>query len=88
MDEHHTTVVTADPSVGTLYTTADVARLLHVSQHTVQTWIRNGMLPAVRYGRILRIRGADLAAFGEVLNQPPPAADARPSPAPAGATQE
>jgi len=79
MDEHHTTVVPMDPAIETLYTTADVAKLLHVSQHTVQTWIRNGMLPAVRYGRLLRIRQADLASFGEMLNQrPTPAADAAP----------
>ena len=89
MDEHHTTVGTMDPSVGTLYTTAEVAKLLRVSQHTVQTWIREGMLTAVRYGRLLRVRQADLATFGEVLSRhPTPAADARPSPAPAGATQE
>jgi excisionase family DNA binding protein len=80
MDEHHTAVVTVDPSIGTLYTTAQVATILHVSQHTVQTWIRNGMLPAIRYGRVLRIRQADLVAFGEVLSKS--------TPAPAGAAHE
>ena len=80
MEDHPTVTVTADPTqIGALYTTAEVAKLLHVSQHTVQTWIRNGMLPAVRYGRLLRIRQADLASFGEMLNQrPTPAADAAP----------
>jgi excisionase family DNA binding protein len=73
--------VTADPTqVGTLYTTADVSRLLRVHQRTVQQWIRTGMLPAVRYGRILRIRQADLVAFGEVLNPPAPATDPTPAP--------
>jgi excisionase family DNA binding protein len=38
-----------------------------VSQRTVQEWIRSGTLTAVRYGRLLRIRPADLATFGEVL---------------------
>ncbi len=91
MDQHPSAVVTADPPmVGTLYTTDEVAKLLRVSQRTVQVWIRDGTLTAVRYGRLLRIRQADLATFGEVLPSAPPAgaADASPSPAPAGAAQE
>ena len=68
MDHHPSAVVTADPPiVGPLYTTDEVAKLLRVSQRTVQGWIRSGTLTAVRYGRLLRIRQADLAAFGEVL---------------------
>ena len=59
--------------MGQLYTTDEVARLLKVSQRTVQDWIRSGTLTAVRYGRLLRIRQADLAAFGEVLNERTPA---------------
>ena len=60
--------ITADPTtVGPLYTTAEVATMLRVNQRTVQEWIRTGALPAVRYGRLLRIRQADLATFGEVL---------------------
>ena len=86
MEHHSSAVVTVDPSVGHLYTTDEVAKLLRVSQRTVQEWIRSGTLTAVRYGRLLRIRQADLAAFGEVLNQrtpTPDATDASPSPAPA-----
>ena len=74
-------ITPADPSiVGSLYTTNEGAKLLRVSQRTVQDWIREGTLTAVRYGRLLRIREADLATFGEVLNQrtPPPSADASP----------
>jgi hypothetical protein len=49
MDHHPTDVITADPPIiGPLYTTGDVAKLLHVSQRTVQDWIRSGSLPAVR----------------------------------------
>ena len=83
-------VVTADPTlVGTLYTTGEVAKLLRVHPRTIQEWIRRGTLTAVRYGKLLRIRQADLATFGEVLNQrPPPSMDVSPSPAPAGAAQE
>jgi excisionase family DNA binding protein len=80
MDHHPTDVVTtAPPIIGPLYTTGDVAKLLRVSQRTVQVWIRDGSLTAVRYGRLLRIRQADLAAFGEVLERHAP---------PAGAAQE
>ena len=57
-----------------LYTTDEVAKLLRVSQRTVQDWIRSGTHTAVRYGRLLRIRQADLASFGEVLNERTPAA--------------
>ena len=88
MDQHPSAVATADPPVGQLYTTDEVAKLLRVSQRTVQVWIRDGTLTAVRYGRLLRIRQADLAAFGEVLPRRTPtteAADASPKPEPAGA---
>jgi excisionase family DNA binding protein len=85
------TVITADPTrVGTLFTTGEVAKMLRVHPRTVQEWIRSGTLTAVRYGKLLRIRQVDLATFGEVLNPRTPdgAADASPSPAPAGAAQE
>jgi excisionase family DNA binding protein len=80
MDHHPSAVHDADTSiVGPLYTTGEVAQLLRVSQRTVQDWIRSGTLTAVRYGRLLRIRQADLAAFGEILPRHAP---------PAGAAQE
>jgi excisionase family DNA binding protein len=85
MDHHPSAVVTPDPPVGQLYTTDEVAKLLRVSQRTVQVWIRDGTLTAVRYGRLLRIRQADLATFGEVLNQrtaTTEAADASTAPVP------
>ena len=56
-----------------LYTTEEVARILRVSQKTVQMWIRAGTLPAMRYGRLWRIRQADLVAFGEVFATDAPA---------------
>ena len=71
------TAVSADPTiVGTLYKTSEVATMLRVNQRTVQEWIRTGMLPAVRYGKLLRIRHADLVTFGEVLPPRPPPAGA------------
>jgi excisionase family DNA binding protein len=68
--------------VGQLFTTAEVSQLCKVSQRTVQIWIRSGQLPVVRYGRILRVREADLAAFGEVMPRRPPPDEAE------GAAQE
>jgi excisionase family DNA binding protein len=72
MDHHPSVVLPAEPIVGPLYTTDEVAKLLRVSQRTVQVWIRSGALTAVRYGRLLRVRQADLAAFGEVIATPTP----------------
>ena len=70
--------LSADPTtVGTLYKTSEVATMLRVNQRTVQEWIRTGALPAVRYGRLLRVRQADLAAFGKLLGpRPAPAEEA------------
>jgi excisionase family DNA binding protein len=85
MQPDEAVVVTADPTrVGTLFTTGEVAKLLRVHPRTIQEWIRSGMLPAVRYGKLLRIRQADLQSFGEVVNQRTPelSADASASPAP------
>jgi excisionase family DNA binding protein len=90
MDHHPSALAPAHPPMGQLYTTEEVAQFLRVSQRAVQVWIRDGSLAAVRYGRLLRIRQADLMAFGEVLNQrtPEPSADVSPTHAPAGAAQE
>ena len=91
MDHHVAAVLaTESPAVGPLYTTEEVGKMLRVSQRTVQDWIRSGTLTAIRYGRLLRIRQADLATFGEVLTRrtPPLSADASPMPDPAGAAQE
>jgi len=78
MTSEASAVVTADPATGgPLYTTSEVATMLRVNQRTVQEWIRSGALPAMRYGRLLRIRQADLATFGEALpRRLPPAGGA------------
>ena len=64
--------------MGPLYTVEEVARFLRVTQRAVQVWIKRGELTAVRYGRLLRVRQADLAAFGEVLSRHSPPAGAAP----------
>ena len=90
MDQPVAGSAATESPMGELYTVEEVAGFLRVSPRAVQVWIRDGRLTAVRYGRLLRIRQADLATFGEVLNPRTPdgAADASPSPAPAGAAQE
>ena len=66
-------ITPADPSaLSPFFTTLEVARALRVSQKTVQVWVRSGALPAMRYGRLIRIRQADLAAFGQALGTPAP----------------
>ena len=41
-------------------TVAEVAEMLKLNQQTVRNWIDQGSLPAVRVGRRVRIRRADL----------------------------
>jgi len=68
MDNDAVAALAADPTaIGPLLTTAEVAKLLRVHQRTVQEWIRTGELPALRFGRVLRIRQADLVTFGEIV---------------------
>jgi excisionase family DNA binding protein len=92
MQPDEAAILSADPTrVGTLYTTGEVAKLLRVHPRTIQEWIKRGTLTAVRYGKLIRIRQADLVTFGEVLNQHPTttdATDASLSPAPVGAAPE
>ena len=57
------------PRFGQLYTTAEVAKLLRVDQTTVQGWLRDGLLPGIRLGRLWRVRHADLETFGDVVNK-------------------
>jgi len=48
-----------------LLTVAEVAGILKLNQQTVRNWIDAGSLPAVRIGRRVRIRRADLDALIE-----------------------
>jgi excisionase family DNA binding protein len=55
----------ATPSLQ-LYTIAECAAILSVSQRSVSAWIRSGALPAVRLGpKLRRVRHQDLLAFIE-----------------------
>ena len=76
MDQHPSAATTTESPMGQLYTVEEVAGFLRVTPRAVQVWIKRGELTAVRYGRLLRIREADLANFGEVLEKHPAPADA------------
>ena len=60
-----TAILPEATEIGRVYTTHEVAELLKVSYRTVQEWIRTGKLPAVRYGRLFRVRAADLVQVGQ-----------------------
>ena len=46
-----------------LLTLGEVAELERVSVRTVRRWIERGALPAVRTGRLLRVRPRDLQTY-------------------------
>lgn len=46
-----------------LYTCEDVAERYSVKLCTVWDWIRKGTLPAVKVGRVYRVRETDLLEF-------------------------
>ena len=46
-----------------LVTVKDAAAQLAVSSAAIRKWIYQGKLPAVRAGRVVRLRPADLEAF-------------------------
>lgn len=48
-----------------VYTPKEVAEMLKVNERTVRRWIRAGRLPAVRFGRQLRISAEALQKFGQ-----------------------
>jgi excisionase family DNA binding protein len=76
MDQPVSESATTASPIGQLYTVEEVAGFLRVTQRAVQVWIKRGELTAIRYGRLLRVRQADLVTFGEVLNTHTPPADA------------
>ncbi len=58
-------------------TVAEIAERLRVSGQTVRNWIDDGLLPAVRFKRALRIRSEDLERMLAALStEARPVADA------------
>lgn len=45
------------------YTTHEIAELLKISEATIRSWIHEGELRAVRFGREFRVAAKDLEAF-------------------------
>jgi len=50
---------------GQVYTPREIARMLKVSERTVRRWVRAGELPALRFGRQLRIPPAAVENLGQ-----------------------
>lgn len=46
-------------------TTQEVAKLLKVKEITVRRWILRGWLPAIRFGKVFRIKKEDLEKYGK-----------------------
>lgn len=64
-----TAILPEATEIGRVYTPQEIAELLKVNPRTVQEWIRTGKLPAMRYGRVYRIRADELAKFGQVAGK-------------------
>ncbi len=45
-------------------TTQEVSILLKVKEITVRRWILRGWLPAIRFGKVYRIKKEDLEKYG------------------------
>lgn len=45
------------------YTVPEIAKFFRISPKTVYTWIRNGDLPAFRFGRSIRVPVHSVIAF-------------------------
>ena len=57
------TPASTHPVVKSLLTYQDVAKILQVTDRTVWQLVKDGVLPAVRFGRIVRIDPEDLTVF-------------------------
>jgi len=53
------------PGLRPLLNAADVARILKCSRRQAYQWMATGELPAVRKGRLVRVREEDLREFIE-----------------------
>jgi excisionase family DNA binding protein len=54
----------------TLYTVAEVQRMLKISRGRAYELLSTGQIPDVRIGKLLRVRGADLEAYLESCRLP------------------
>ena len=59
------------------FTIHEIAELLKISEATIRTWIHDGELRAVRFGREFRVAAKDLEAFVNAHATRPP--DERPT---------
>ena len=49
----------------TLYKISEVARYMKLQPKRIRSWVDQGILPHIKIGQTVRIRGSDLARFIE-----------------------
>ncbi len=63
LDQTKQESIRQDSAAGRLLTYGEVAEILGASKRTIWTLVQSGDLPAVRFGRSVRIDPRDLEAF-------------------------
>ncbi|MGP0017949.1 MAG: helix-turn-helix domain-containing protein [Candidatus Sulfotelmatobacter sp.] len=58
-----TGVMSMQTATQELLSTKDVARLFSVSKQTVRAWMREGKLPFMQVGQVIRVRREDVQEF-------------------------
>lgn len=61
--QRKTTVMPDPDGCIQLYTTTEVAEMLRCSTNQVRNLMHAGVLPSVKFGRLLRFKETDVAAF-------------------------
>lgn len=51
-----------------IYTPIEIAKKLKITKEAVYGYIKKGYLPAFRIGKFWRVRGKDINAFVEMVN--------------------
>ena len=65
------------PRSDDIVTVAEIAEVLKLNQQTVRNWIVEGSLPALRVGRRVRVRWADVEAMMKPAGPAVPRGDGR-----------
>jgi excisionase family DNA binding protein len=52
-----------DNLIDSLLTADEVAAIFKIKRHTVYDWVKRGIIPTVRLGRLIRFRREDVIKF-------------------------